>query len=139
VIVTRGTLVDSNVLLDVLTDDPTWAEWSMGALADAAELGPVYVNPVIYAEVSVRFSSVEALEGALPAADFRREAIPWAAAFLAAKVFVDYRRNSGTRAGTLPDFFVGAHAAVADLALLSRDVGRYRTYFPTVPLTASDA
>jgi predicted nucleic acid-binding protein len=108
----------------------------MGALADAAELGPVYVNPVIYAEVSVRFSSVEALEDALPAADFRREAIPWAAAFLAGKVFIDYRRNSGTRAGTLPDFFIGAHAAVADLALLTRDVGRYRTYFPSVPLTA---
>jgi predicted nucleic acid-binding protein len=133
-----GTLVDSNVLLDVLTEDATWLDWSLRALAAAAEAGPLSINPVIYAEVSIRFTTVEAVEAALPAADFRREPIPWAAAFLAGKAFVDYRRNRGTRATTLPDFFVGAHAAVAGLSLLTRDVGRYRTYFPTVPLIAPD-
>lgn len=134
----NGTLVDSNVLLDVLTDDPTWRDWSGDALADAAEAGPLYINPVIYAEVSVRFTTVEALEDALPLHDFRRESLPWAAAFLAGKAFVDYRRNQGTKSTTLPDFFIGAHAAVAELRLLTRDVGRYRTYFPTVALIAPD-
>jgi predicted nucleic acid-binding protein len=130
------TLVDSNVLLDVLTEDAAWLDWSLAALADAAEAGPLVINPVIYAEVSVRFSTVEALEEALPPRDYRREPIPWAASFLAGKVFVDYRRNHGTKASTLPDFFVGAHAAVAGMVLLTRDVGRYRTYFPRVPLIA---
>ncbi len=132
----HGTLVDSNVLLDILTDDRAWRDWSGDALAEAAEVGPVYINPVIYAEVSVRFTTVEALEDALPVADYRREPIPWAAAFLAGKVFLDYRRNQGTKSAPLPDFFIGAHAAVAGLALLTRDVGRYATYFPTVPLVA---
>lgn len=136
---TFGTLVDSNVLLDILTDDPTWQNWSGNALADAAEAGPVCINPIVYSEVSVRFTTVEALEDALPAQDYRREPLPWAAAFLAGKVFVDYRRNQGTKSSTLPDFFIGAHAAVADLKLLTRDVGRYRTYFPTVPLIAPNA
>lgn len=132
----RGTLVDSNVLLDILTEDATWLSWSSDALADAAEAGPLYVNPIVYAEVSTRFTTVEALEDAFPSRDYRREPIPWAAAFLAGKVFVDYRRNKGTKPTTLPDFFIGAHAAVADLDLLTRDVGRYRTYFPTVTLVA---
>ncbi|MEO1058725.1 MAG: type II toxin-antitoxin system VapC family toxin [Actinomycetota bacterium] len=134
-----GTLVDSNVLLDILTEDPTWRDWSGDALAHAAETGPVYVNPVIYSEVSVRFTTVEALEDAFPPQDYRREPLPWAAAFLAGKVFVDYRRNRGAKSSTLPDFFIGAHAAVAELALLTRDVGRYRTYFPTVTLIAPNA
>jgi predicted nucleic acid-binding protein len=134
--VAYGTLVDSNVLLDILTEDPTWQGWSSNALADAAETGPVYINPIIYSEVSVRFTTVEALEDALPPQDYRREPLPWAAAFLAGKVFVDYRRNQGTKSSMLPDFFIGAHAAVADLELLTRDVGRYRTYFPTVTLIA---
>lgn len=134
-----GTLVDSNVLLDILTGDPAWLAWSGDALAAAAESGPLYINPVIYSEVSVRFTSVEALEEALPPADFRRESIPWSAAFLAGKVFVDDRRNHGTRSSTLPDFFIGAHAAVAELDLLTRDIRRYRTYFPTVRLIAPNA
>ena len=134
----RGTLVDSNVLLDILTEDPAWLGWSSDALATAAEAGPLYINPVIYAEVSVRFTTVEALEDALPSSDYRREPLPWAAAFLAGKVFVEYRRNAGTRSTTLPDFFIGAHAAVADLDLLTRDVGRFRTYFPTVTLVAPE-
>lgn len=135
----HGTLVDSNVLLDILTEDAIWQSWSADALADAAETGPIYINPIIYSEVSVRFTSVEALESALPPRDYRREVLPWAAAFLAGKVFVDYRRNRGTRSSTLPDFFIGAHAAVAELDLLTRDVGRYRTYFPTVTLISPHA
>lgn len=135
----HGTLVDSNVLLDVLTEDPSWQSWSGDALAEAAEAGPVYINPVIYSEVSVRFTTIEALEDALPREDYRREPIPWAAAFLAGKVLVDYRRNHGTRSTSLPDFFIGAHAAISGLELLTRDVGRYRPYFPTVPLLAPSA
>ena len=132
----NGTLVDSNVLLDIMTEDPVWQGWSITALAEAAETGPLYINPVIYSEVSIRFSTVEALEDALPHQDYRRESIPWAAAFLAGKAFWNYRQNQGQKTTTLPDFFIGAHAAIADLQLLTRDVNRYRTYFPTVPLLA---
>lgn len=131
-----GTLVDSNVLLDVMTEDPVWQEWSATALSEAAETGPLYINPVIYSEVSVRFSMIEDLEDALPHEDYRREPIPWAAGFLAGKAFLNYRRNQGTKTTMLPDFFIGAHAAIAGRQLLSRDVSRYRTYFPTVPLLA---
>jgi predicted nucleic acid-binding protein len=134
--VAHGTLVDSNVLLDVLTDDPAWAEWSADALASAAEAGPLLINPLVYAEVSVRFSRIEDVEDALPASDYRRAQLPWEAAFLAAKAFVQYRRAGGTRSSTLPDFFIGAHAAVDRLTLVTRDAGRYRTYFPTVQLLA---
>lgn len=134
-----GTLVDSNVLLDIFTEDATWIEWSNEALGAAAEAGPLYINPVIYAEVSVRFSRVEDLEEALPSADFRRAGLPWAAAFLAGKAFVSYRRNRGTAPAPLPDFFIGAHAAVEGLALLTRDTRRYRTYFPTVRLLAPES
>lgn len=133
-----GTLVDSNVLLDIMTEDPVWENWSTNALASAAEAGPVYINPIVYSEVSIRFSTVEALGAALPPQDYRREAIPWPAAFLAGKVFLDYRRSGGTKVTTLPDFFIGAHAAIAGWDLLTRDVGRYRTYFPTVTLIAPD-
>jgi len=133
-----GTLVDSHVLLDILTEDPRWENWSTDALADAAEAGPLYINPIVYSEVSIRFSTVEALGDALPPQDYRREPIPGAAAFLAGKVFLDYRRNRGTRSTTLPDFFNGAHAAVAGFDLLTRDVGRYRTYFPTVTVIAPE-
>ncbi len=132
----HGTLVDTNVLLDVLTEDETWLAWSSEALAAAAEAGPLYINAIIYAEVSVRFSKVEDLEDALPPQDFRRAELPWAAAFLAGRAFLSYRRQGGTRSSTLPDFFIGAHAAVDELALLTRDAARYRTYFPTVQLVA---
>ncbi len=131
-----GTLIDSNVLLDVLTEDPVWLSWSLGSLAAAAESGPLIINPIIYAEVSIRFTRVEDLDDALPPQDYRRAPLPWEAAFLAGKAFIDYRRNSGTRSSTLPDFFIGAHAAVDCLALLTRDASRYRTYFPTVCLIA---
>lgn len=120
------------MVLDVLTEDPLWLGWSEEALAEAAEAGPLYVNPIVYAEVSVRFSRIEDLEEALPREDFRRLDLPYEAAFLAGKAFLEYRRRSGTRASTLPDFFIGAHAAVSGLSLLTRDRARYETYFPTV-------
>jgi predicted nucleic acid-binding protein len=103
-------------------------------LAEAAEAGPLWINPLIYAEVSVGFSRIEDLEAALPAEDFRRAQLPWEAAFLAGKVFLQHRRSGGTKTATLPDFYIGAHAAVADVSLLTRNAGRYRTYFPTVNL-----
>ena len=131
-----GTLVDTNVLLDVITEDESWFEWSSSALARAAEDGPLFINPIIYAEVSVRFSRIEDVEDALPSSDYGRLALPWESAFLAGKAFLHYRRNGGTGSSTLPDFFIGAHAAVAGLQLLTRDANRYRTYFPTVQLTS---
>lgn len=130
-----GTLVDSNVLLDILTEDPSWLSWSEKALGDSAEAGPLFINPIIYAEVSIRFTRIEDLEEALPPQDYRRLELPWVAAFLAGKAFVTYRRKGGARTSPLPDFFIGAHAATQDLHLLTRDAARYRTYFPTVELT----
>lgn len=129
-----ATLVDSNVLLDVLTEDEAWFAWSSGALARAADRGRLAINPVVYAEVSTRFSRIEELESALPVVSFTREGIPYAAAFLAAKAFQSYRRRGGQRRSTLPDFFIGAHAAVAEYELLTRDAARYRTYFPGLRL-----
>jgi len=134
--VAAGTLVDSDVLLDLLTEDEHWIEWSSSALARAADDGPLFINPVIYAEVSIRFSRIEDLDDALPPSDYRRLPVPWAAAFLAGKAFLNYRRNAGTKSSVLPDFFIGAHAAVAELVLLTRDVARYRTYFPTIRVTS---
>lgn len=131
-----GTLVDTNVLLDVLTEDPVWLGWSTETLAAAAEAGPLWINPIIYAEVSVRFSRIEDLEDALPPAEYRRAQLPWEAAFLAGKAFLEYRRGGGTRTSTLPDLYIGAHAAIADVTLLTRDAARYRTYFPRVDLIA---
>lgn len=131
-----ATLVDSNVILDVFTEDERWFEWSSEALDAASDRGPLVINPIIYAEVSVRFTRIEDLEDALDPRDFRRDALPWDAGFLAAKAFGVYRASGGRRTTTLPDFFVGAHAAVRRLQLLTRDAARYRTYFPTVPVTS---
>ena len=131
-----GTLVDTNLILDVLTEDPDWGAWSAAALVEAADAGPLWINPIVYAEVSVRFSRVEDLEAALPRDDYRRAALPWEAGFLAWKAFLAYRQRGGIRSSTLPDFFIGAHAAVSDLHLLTRDANRYRTYFPTLALIA---
>lgn len=132
----RVTLVDSNVLLDVMTADPTWEQWSSAALADALDRGPVVINPLVYAEVSIGFHRVEDLEAALPPSSFEREPLPWAAGFVAGKAFLAYRRRGGARLPPLPDFYIGAHAAVADYRLLTRDVGRYRTYFPGVEVVS---
>jgi predicted nucleic acid-binding protein len=118
------------VLLDVLTEDPEWFAWSEEALTECAENSALAINPLIYAEVSIRFERIEELEEALPTADFVRLPLPWEAAFLASKCFVRYRRRRGGRRSPLPDFYIGAHAAVAGLILLTRDPTRYRTYFP---------
>jgi predicted nucleic acid-binding protein len=129
-------LVDANVLLDVLTEDERWLSWSADALERAAERYRLVINPVVYAEVSIRYSRIEALDAALPKASFDREAIPYEAAFLAGKAFLAYRRRGGTKRAPLPDFFMGAHAAVAGYLLMTRDAARYRTYFPKLPLIA---
>jgi len=129
-------LVDSNVLLDVATRDPRWGEWSSRALEEAADTAALVINPLIYAEVSIGFQTIEDLAEAVPAAVFRREALPYEAAFLAGKAFLDYRRRGGRRTSPLPDFYIGAHAAIAGLRLLTRDPTRYRTYFPTVDVLA---
>ena len=128
-----GVLVDSNVLLDLFTDDRVWAAWSEARLAEAFDAGRVVINPIIYAEISVAFEGVETLEAALPE-QLGREALPWEAAFLAGKCFVDYRRRKGTRRSPLPDFYIGAHAAVTGRALLTRDANRYRTLLPALAL-----
>jgi len=129
-------LVDSNVLLDIMTEDSHWLAWSAAAIERAADNFRLVINPVIYAEVSVRYSRIEALDVALPKAMFEREAIPYEAAFLAGKCFLAYRRRGGMKRSPLPDFFIGAHAAVAGYGLLTRDTARYRSYFPTLSLIA---
>lgn len=131
-------LVDSNVILDVVTDDPAWAAWSADALERVADEAVLVLNPLVYAEVSIGFVTIEALEEALPLDLFRREPLPYEAAFLAGKCFVEYRRRGGARRSPLPDFYIGAHAAVAGHRLLTRDAARYRTYFPTVAVIAPD-
>jgi hypothetical protein len=132
----RGVLVDSNVLLDVATNDPNWGEWSARALAEVAEHATLVIDPIVYAEVSIGFSTIEALDAAIPPALYRREALPWEAGFLAGKCFVRYRRRGGPRQSPLPDFYIGAHAAIGRLALLTRDAARYRSYFPGVEIIA---
>lgn len=131
-------LIDSNVLLDVMSEDQRWLSWSAQALEQAADGSRLVINAVIYAEVSVRYSRIEELDAALPRAMFDREAIPYEAAFLAGKAFLAYRRKGGTARSPLPDFFIGAHAAVAGYQLMTRDVARYRTYFPKLSLIAPD-
>ncbi len=129
-------LVDSNVLLDVATNDATWGDWSSAALERAADEAVLLINALVYAEVSIGFDTIEDLEAALPADLYRREDLPYDAAFLAGKVFLAYRRGGGTKRSPLPDFYIGAHAAVAGHRLLTRDATRYRTYFPTLELIA---
>jgi len=129
-------LVDSNVILDVATNDPTWGEWSSQALGRAADESVLVINPIVFAEVSVGFDRVEDLEEALPLNLYRRDPLPYEAAFLAGKSFLPYRRSGGRRVTPLPDFFIGAHAAIAGHQLLTRDPRRYRTYFPRLSLIA---
>lgn len=129
-------LVDSNVLLDVLTEDPLWFSWSGDALGSAADEAVLAINPIIYAEVSIRFARIEDLEEALAPQLFERRPLPWEAAFLAGKCFSKYRRRGGQKGSPLPDFYIGAHAAVSGMTLLTRDATRYRTYFPGLRLIA---
>jgi predicted nucleic acid-binding protein len=130
----RPTLVDSNVIFDVAESDPTWKAWSEAAIRQCLDEGLLVINPIIYAEVSVGYRTIEEVEAVLPAQLYRREALPYDAAFLAGKSFLAYRRRGGRRTAPLPDFYIGAHAAVSGYRLLTRDVQRFQTYFPTVAL-----
>lgn len=132
----RATLVDSNVILDIITEDSEWLDWSASALALQANSGPLVVNPIIYAEVAAGFERIEDLEEALPEEYYQRQPLPWEAAFLAGRSFVKYRRRGGQRRSPLPDFYIGAHAAIGGLTLLTRDARRYRTYFPKLRVIA---
>lgn len=129
-------LVDSNVLLDVAYDDPVWGAWSRRALTRFGQSAILVINPLIFAEVSIGFKKIEELDAVLPRTDFRREPLPYEAGFLAGKAFLAYRRRGGTRTSPMPDFYIGAHAAVAGYRLLTRDAGRYRSSFPTLRLIA---
>lgn len=136
------TLVDSCVLLDVITGDKQWAEWSAARIAAAIDEGRAVINPLIYAEVSVGYETAEELEELLPPADYEREPLPYLAGFAAGKAFLRYRRGGGQKRSPMPDFYIGAHAAIAGYRLLTRDVSRYRTYFPTIDIigpTQADA
>lgn len=130
------TLVDSNVILDVVTEDEEWLDWSAASLARAADTSRLVINPIVYAEVAARFARIEDLEEALPHAYYERRALPWEAAFLAGQCFVKYRRRGSVRRSPMPDFYIGAHAAVEGLTLLTRDPKRYRSYFPKLRIVA---
>lgn len=130
------TLVDSNVILDVVTDDDEWGDWSADRLADAARSGILAINPIIYAEVSAGFERIEDVEDALPTSYYRRLPLPFEAAFLAGQCFIRYRRRGGARSSPMPDFYIGAHAALEGLTLLTRDATRYRAYFPALNVIA---
>ncbi len=128
------TLVDTNVLLDVITSDRVWASWSESALRKAAEHSTLAINPIIFAEVSMKFARIEDADAAL--ADFAREPLPYEAGFLSGKAFLAYRKRGGAKRSPMPDFYVGAHAVVGRMQLLTRDAARYRSYFPSLTLIA---
>jgi len=134
----RGVLVDSNILLDVATGDPSWVEWSESALGECADRAALVINPIVYAEVSVAYETIEELDAALPIDAYAREPLPWEAGFLAGKCFLTYRRRGGTRNTPLPDFYIGAHASIEQFAVLTRDTARYRTYFPKIEVLSPD-
>ena len=131
-----ATLIDSCVLLDVITGDQQWADWSAAEIAAAMDAGRAVINPLIYAEVSVGYQTIEELEELLPPGDYERERLPYLAGFAAGKAFLRYRRGGGDKRSPMPDFYIGAHAAIAGYRLLTRDVRRYRTYFPTIEIIA---
>lgn len=131
-------LVDSNVIIDVLTRDPSWRDWSEMALSDAADRDEIAINPIIYAEIASGFNTIADLDRHLGVNLFRRLQLPYEAGFIAGRAFVEYRRRGGVRTTPLPDFYIGAHAAVSGLILLTRDARRYATYFPKVRLISPD-
>jgi len=131
-------LVDTNVLVDVLEDDPEWSNWSIHQLRTQAKIHQLFINPVIYAELSTTFSSVEALDQTVDELDLQMTAMPRAALFLAGKAFVRYRHSGGVKLNVLGDFFIGAHAAVSGMPILTRDTQRYRTYFSKVQLISPE-
>jgi predicted nucleic acid-binding protein len=130
----KGILVDSNVILDVFEDDPEWADWSEAQLEHFGNSNLLYINSIIYTEVSIAFKKIEELEKAITGCGFRMLHIPKEGLFLAGKVFLQYKKRKGRKTAPLPDFYIGAHAAVSQLDLLTRDIKRYHTYFPTVRL-----
>ncbi len=136
--VMNGTLVDTNVILDLFLDDPVWANWSETMLTQYSVDGALYINPIIYAELSIGFTRIEELEEAISRAGFEMLALPKEGLFLAGKVFLRYRQSGGTRSLPLPDFFIGAHAAVLNMPLMTRDGRRYRTYFPSLQLVTPE-
>jgi len=134
----NGLLVDSNIILDLFLDDPVWADWSEAALSDYAVRTSLFINPVIYSEISIGFNKIEELEAALSKSGLQMLDIPREALFLAGKAFLNYRKHKGEKRSPLPDFFIGAHAAVSGLDLITRDKNRYQTYFPTVRIIAPE-
>jgi predicted nucleic acid-binding protein len=128
------THVDANVIVDVITEDPKWGDWSTKALRDAAESTTLTINPIIFAEVSMKFDRIEDADRAL--VDFERRILPYEAGFLAGKAFLAYRRRGGAKRSPMPDFYVGAHAVVERMRLLTRDATRYRTHFPALEIVA---
>ena len=129
-----ATLIDSNVLFDFLSRDEEWFDWSSAMLESAGNAGPVVINQIVYAEISVRYQTIEQLDGDLAPDYFVRASLPWQAAFLAGKAFAQYKKRTGTKRSPMPDFYIGAHAAVAGMTLLTRDPRRYRAYFPRLRL-----
>jgi predicted nucleic acid-binding protein len=127
-------LVDSNVLLDIFTEDPQWGKWSASMIEKHAERDILVINQIVYAEISLHFSTIEELDDALPNDDFERQLLPWEAAFLAGRCFLEYRRKGGARTSPMPDFYIGAHAAIQGLPVLTRDPRRFRSYFPRLKL-----
>ena len=133
-----ATLVDSNVLMDIVIRDPRWAAWSDEALIRALDDGSVLVDQIVFAEISIGYRTADACQRALAVQGIELVPIPWPAAFLAGRAFAAYKRRGGNKLAPLPDFFIGAHAAVSNLRLLTRDASRYRTYFPTIELIAPE-
>jgi predicted nucleic acid-binding protein len=132
-------LVDSSALLDIFTADPVWAEWSIRELEKASANGTVFIDPIVYSEISIRFSRIEDLEAAVKESGLVWSEVPREALFLAGKAFMSYRKAGGTRASPSPDFFIGAHAAVSDLVLITRDPERVRTHFPRLRVVSPRA
>ncbi|MBC8466863.1 MAG: type II toxin-antitoxin system VapC family toxin [Deltaproteobacteria bacterium] len=130
----KGVLVDSNIVLDVFLNDPKWAAWSESKLDEYDQLGILYINSIVYSEISIGFDRIEDLESAIARAGFQVLEIPKEALFLAGKAYLKYKKRKGIKRTPLPDFFIGAHAAVQNLDLITRDVSRYHSYFPTVKL-----
>ena len=133
-----GYLIDANVFIDIITRDPKWYEWSADAMRSSARSSAVFINPLIYAEVSTQFSDIGELDRVLSNSVVKRTSLPYSAAFLAAKAFLAYRRRGGERRSPMPDFYIGAHAVVQNLTLVTRDVQRYRRYFPTLRLVSPE-
>jgi len=132
----KGVIVDSNIILDVFVNDPKWADWSESKLDEYDQLGILYINSIVYSEISIGFRRIEDLESAIAKAGFEILQIPKEALFLAGKAYLKYKKRKGTKRTPLPDFFIGAQAAVQNLDLITRDVSKYQSYFPTVKLIA---